>query len=46
MKNRKTLKNIDEVDSIYKEIRNKVLDKISVRRARHNILALLNKYRY
>ncbi|GAB6010986.1 helicase-related protein [Viscerimonas tarda] len=38
MKNRQTLKNTDEVDSIYKEIRNRVLDKITVRRTRHNIL--------
>jgi superfamily II DNA/RNA helicase len=38
MKNRKTLKNTDEVDEIYKEIRDKVLDKITVRRTRRNIM--------
>jgi superfamily II DNA/RNA helicase len=38
MKNRKTMKNTDEVDKIYKEIRDRVLDKITVRRTRHNIM--------
>ena len=38
MKNRDKLTDTSEVDIIYEEIRNKVLDKITVRRTRNNIL--------
>jgi superfamily II DNA/RNA helicase len=38
MKNRKNSKNTDKIDEIYKEIRSKILDKITVRRTRNNIL--------
>ncbi|MDR1582326.1 MAG: DEAD/DEAH box helicase family protein [Prevotellaceae bacterium] len=37
MRTRNTLTDTKEIDDIYEEIRNKVLDKITVRRTRHNI---------
>jgi superfamily II DNA or RNA helicase len=37
MDNRKELKDMSEIDDVYEEIRNKALDKITVRRTRHNI---------
>ena len=38
MKNRKTGVNKENIDKIYSEIRNKILDKITVRRTRNNII--------
>jgi superfamily II DNA/RNA helicase len=38
MRNREKLTDMSEIDNIYEEIRNKVLDKITVRRTRNNIL--------
>ncbi|MDR1591486.1 MAG: DEAD/DEAH box helicase family protein [Prevotellaceae bacterium] len=38
MKNRDKMQDTTEIDAIYEKIRNQVLDKITVRRTRHNII--------